>query len=417
MDVINDGNARLGDASVWVAGSRSSGYDVNECPACSCQTPRWPHAECTTVVVPARSEKEASLDSLGFAARANDILLGAAYALEKGYGISHAVQSCPDELREENIFCFFQPVSKCGDQARNLWMWGGSGVSLQEDKSDITFYDGDWSKVCDALGNPGGDCTSSKLGMWRAIAQLVLQVQPEIELKVQELWLQKFMQSWAAPGEVYAAMHIRRTDKVTGESNGNTLGKPESIPISACSYVDAVRMGFNKRDGGVPMYLNVFVATDDPLVLGELSLCSSAKNWHFHSFFDEPGVGPPGRGMAADVMFRLWGEIKLLTNAYAVAGTYSSNMGRLVQLLRTQPADTFTSVDLEKFELPYEVASLEKVAAGHQEFLSAANMRSTWDPNLRADALMARAAARAQMASRAAATKASSSSAAAKALL
>ena len=48
--------------------------------------------------------------------------------------------------------------------------------------------------------------------------------------------------------------------------------------------------------------------------------------------------------MNASVFDRFWAEVLLLARARLVVGTFSSNVGRLVQLLRTQPPATFVSL-------------------------------------------------------------------------
>lgn len=42
----------------------------------------------------------------------------------------------------------------------------------------------------------------------------------------------------------------------------------------------------------------------------------------------------------------LWAEITVMTKAAVVVGTLTSNTGRIVQLLRTAPEDTFVDVDV-----------------------------------------------------------------------
>ena len=55
-------------------------------------------------------------------------------------------------------------------------------------------------------------------------------------------------------------------------------------------------------------------------------------------------VPPTGR----DVLYRLYAEISLLVRANWTVGTFSSNVGRLVQLLRDQPEGTMVSMDDER---------------------------------------------------------------------
>jgi hypothetical protein len=89
--------------------------------------------------------------------------------------------------------------------------------------------------------------------------------------------------------------------------------------------------------------LPVFVATDDLAAVEQLRGCREAMqhNWSVVPF----GHTNPTRGEAGGVVFRLWAEVTLLVEAAFVVGTFSSNTGRLVQLLRTQPEETFASLD------------------------------------------------------------------------
>ena len=88
--------------------------------------------------------------------------------------------------------------------------------------------------------------------------------------------------------------------------------------------------------------LPVYVATDDISTVDELRACPEAQqlDWRItHAQSD------PSRGIEAAVTYRLWAEMTLLAHATWVVGTFSSNVGRLVQVLRTQEEASFQSVD------------------------------------------------------------------------
>lgn len=53
----------------------------------------------------------------------------------------------------------------------------------------------------------------------------------------------------------------------------------------------------------------------------------------------------PKRGAGADDMYRLWAEVILLVHAKYAIGTFSSNLSRLVQVLRNKPQNTMLSLD------------------------------------------------------------------------
>ena len=73
-----------------------------------------------------------------------------------------------------------------------------------------------------------------------------------------------------------------------------------------------------------------------------LAACETTRSlqwglWHFD--------GQPGRGTSEAITYRLWAEVTMLRDATWAVGTFTSNVGRLVQVLRTQPEETFASVD------------------------------------------------------------------------
>eukprot|EP00966_Prymnesium_polylepis_P059368 1376087-Prymnesium_polylepis.1 len=85
--------------------------------------------------------------------------------------------------------------------------------------------------------------------------------------------------------------------------------------------------------------LHIFVATDDLRTVVELGACPEATGWNLHHL---------SGGWWEGGIHRLWAEITLLTRADWVVGTFSSNIGRLVQILRSQAPSTFHSMDTEQ---------------------------------------------------------------------
>ena len=112
-------------------------------------------------------------------------------------------------------------------------------------------------------------------------------------------------------------------------------GEADAKPV--CDYADRLAALSDRRPK-----LQVFVATDDLSTVDELAACETTRSlqwglWHFD--------GQPGRGTSEAITYRLWAEVTMLRDATWAVGTFTSNVGRLVQVLRTQPEETFASVD------------------------------------------------------------------------
>ena len=107
--------------------------------------------------------------------------------------------------------------------------------------------------------------------------------------------------------------------------------------MTECSYVHTLAAMSNNARG-----LDIFVATDDQRVIDGVNACSATRalNWKLHHF-----NGDPGRGTGREIIYRLYAEITVMTRANWVVGTFSSNVGRVVQLLREQPEETMSSLD------------------------------------------------------------------------
>ena len=175
--------------------------------------------------------------------------------------------------------------------------------------------------------------------MWRLLTRLVARPQPEVQSEALATWLPRTgipVQTWESGH--FAALHVRRTDK-----------KIETRRSSSCLYLGklshlAYKTGLTGADA-----LYIFVATDDPAVLRELRRCppppevKKPQAYRFVSLVE--GWRAPSRGFGHEQLLRLWAEVEVLCQARAVVGTFSSNLGRLVQLLRRQPLDTFASLN------------------------------------------------------------------------
>ena len=141
----------------------------------------------------------------------------------------------------------------------------------------------------------------------------------------------QFLSDAAVPRGRYAAMHVRRGDKDTD------VGQQGYTPI--CQYA----AGLESQSSSVK---DVFVSSDDLVhVLNVLKECPASKRhgWQFRGF--SPAKFPTTRGYLKSDHLLLWAEITVMSRAAVVVGTLTSNTGRIVQLLRTQPEHTFVDVD------------------------------------------------------------------------
>ncbi|CAD7946399.1 unnamed protein product [Amoebophrya sp. A120] len=84
----------------------------------------------------------------------------------------------------------------------------------------------------------------------------------------------------------------------------------------------------------------------DQLVSGEVDLSEAENIHHTAKMLAESEWSHPKRGTGAEDLYRLWAEVILLTKATFAVGTFSSNLSRLVQVLRQQPQNTMLSLDM-----------------------------------------------------------------------
>lgn len=305
---------------------------------CYCTPRLWPVPTCRATIVPTRVAFLQSFRSggHGLGSRLNGMLAVAPYAMARGAGFQLSGQICANENRSVP-HCFFQAVSNCGggevqhivtdsESTGDRGGWHRSdthGWDLQTYEREVTH---DASSACRRLGGAEADCAVPVLA-WRQIAQAVLRMQPEIEAAVAAQV--EAMRDWS-PGR-YGAFHIRRTDKVQGPIK-------EADAVGVCEYVRHMQLLAGDEAAG----LDMFVATDDLITVTQLAACprAIALGWKLHHF-----SGDPSRGLDFASQIRLWADISMLVRASWVVGTFTSNIGRLVQLLRTQPPESFWSVD------------------------------------------------------------------------
>ena len=352
---IDNATTRVLDDGTVFAASRASrlAYDAAACPDCACTDPVWPIDDrfCDTTVVATRSSDPSRtmlpwLDGgyydapgdirrfknppVGFGSRLNTMLNAAAFALKRGQGFQLSAGVCPIEHREQP-FCFFQPTSQCR---------GGNVTLVQAAEQDYHASIEPWkahsksqlfklhASICGKLSIPCGakfGDGAAMLPMWRAIARLVYRVQPDVSRKIRRRWLMPL--AWAR-NRSFAAMHVRRGDKARELPPGDTFR-------GACDY--AVQLeGLQRRRGMPQQGARVFVASDDlRAVLEELrpeECAVVARNrWVVFSLGAESETS---RDFRESVVHRLWAEIALLAKATVAVVSETSNVGRLVQVLR-----------------------------------------------------------------------------------
>jgi len=106
--------------------------------------------------------------------------------------------------------------------------------------------------------------------------------------------------------------------------------------------VDCIALGeceFNEAEN-IPITAQMRELSESPAArTGPTFKIQNSKNKKLKNFRH------PARGLALSTMYRLWAEILLLKEAPLVVATFSSNMGRLVQVLREQPQTSMLSLD------------------------------------------------------------------------
>ena len=336
------------------------GFDKDNCPHCRCVQADNPFSRnCTTTVTAADN-----LHGLGLMGKVNFNLLGAAFALEHGMGFQMSKHICPAHNLAQN--CFYRPVSHCEQsltrsvvnvdfyQAQNGTRYGAlykrHHVNDSMSHQEAIHVDRSRAAICSTFKNEARDCYEDATGlqMWRAIARAVLVEQPEMEEKIQNKYLSGLMNSTGLRlNNTFAAMHIRWGDRRYGRIN------EKNSMLPACAFAQAL----DKRLPGPSKGMYVFVASDEGRAISDLRECPEVlkHHWNIVSMMEQHGEVQqnPKHPMSPtyyeswdeDVALRLWTEIKLMVQAAFVVGQFRSNVDSVVQMLRTQPPDTYVSLD------------------------------------------------------------------------
>lgn len=263
------------------------------------------------------------------------VMYHAIRAVHNGQGFVMPAQLCADEDRSRPN-CLFRPSGNCGSLTlkRPGSRPGGTAPANGGIATELAAWPSELSSACRkaaaSLGIQEPRCAGG-LEAWRVVAKLLLRLQPDIAAHIEREYLDHF--EWARVGGEFAAVHIRRGDKLR-----------EATPVATCAYAERLAQLSDHATG-----LHVFVATDAPDSVGELRRCppSARLGWHVHSLLqgqvlqNTRTAQPTGRA----VVYRLWADIAMLVRAKWSVVTFSSNMGRLVQLLRDQPEATCASLD------------------------------------------------------------------------
>ena len=313
-------------------------------------TTPWPYRSCPFSLVASRPEWLAGRDTAwdtGFGGRVTAMVVTAAHALTNGFGFEQSPEVCALEERSQpRSGCFFLPPigSDCGPRIEKLCFdanrlcnsapsgtktkWVYHGPALRLTPANV-------SAACGLLKGKDDQICANQVLAWRVIASVVLRLQPTVARSVHEM-LAWSRESAVGLTGVYGALHIRRTDLTKVHAWGRRANA-----IHPCRYVLRLRDMAGTRASGLP----VFVAYDDPQSIDELRSrpLVNALGWRLVTF---PG-GTPGREFLHDasVPLRLWAEMTLLAEATWLVATLSSNVGRLVQLMRQQSPDTLSSMD------------------------------------------------------------------------
>ena len=345
--------SRSADGTSWVSHGATLWFNRSFCRECRCLYPTWPWRHCDVTLVSTRSQDEihgvgssAGNTPLGFGSLVNGMLHTAAFALEYGFGFQPSIQTCPRGGARAAPFCYFAPVSACGSTARQVChdrFCDALNVPFSRvARAPVSFRAlPNRTRLCAAIGRVSSelaqDCAESELGMWRAVARLSMREQPELASLVDPLVAVQVQRSRLAD-QPFVALHVRRGDKHF-----------ESEPRDACDYADALAALLKRHSRLHDVRWTIFVASDEPTaIVAQLAACSTVQrhNWHLTAWsqggVDELRLGARRDG---DAQVRLWAELRLLARAAFVVCTFSSNVCRLVQLLRTQPAETLAPLD------------------------------------------------------------------------
>ena len=297
----------------------------------------WPIHRCDELVIPTRRGfVGGTYGGHGYGTRTNTNLLYAPIALAHGLGFQMSRIVCGDD-DVWKPHCLFRPIVgscqnvsiPCQDCESN---WHRFSERYPHKRSP--------QKECQMISQSEkcSDQSHGRVMAWRKIANVVLRLQPEIEDEIDKL-LQHMPFVWE--GREFGALHMRRGDKVQPNHYSSVKAngiRSEAVAYHACTYIDVLAQLAGSRPN-----LTVAIATDDRVrVAEELQNCSnvSANSWRIH-FFSQT----LSRAHSRAPLVSLWSEITVLRRATWAVGTFSSNIGRLVQVLRHQPPSTMQSLD------------------------------------------------------------------------
>ena len=286
------------------------GPAYSPCLECGCQPVRYPAQQCNVTVIRSRE------DAVGTGSLINSAMLDAVRSVARGQGVQMPAEVCAEEDRS-SPHCLFRPSSNCGSHAQAEF--GIPGPDLRPTDDELSSA---CRKAAASLGIEAANCAG--LDAWRMVAKLVLRLQPDIAARIQRNYLDEF--GWARVGGTFAAVHIRRGDKVTVEANATPT----------CAYADQLARISQDARG-----LHVFVATDEAGTVVELQGCATSARleWHVHTSARGHVLQntQTATKIGQDATYRLWADLTMLVRAKWAVVTFTSNMGRLVQLLRDQP--------------------------------------------------------------------------------
>ena len=186
-----------------------------------------------------------------------------------------------------------------------------------------------WRPVCDGLGLDLKQC--NQLELRRQLARRVLRLQPLARALVDDV-IRNFTQRVQLPTR-YAAFHIRRGDKCVGKSK-------EADCIPGARFLEDMLALQRKHKLEIDA---IFVMSDDHLAVTEVRSQTKLP------VITMTPVERRGRGFAAakleggstsaersslGVFADLWAEMEIAAKATALVVSHSSNVGRVIELLR-----------------------------------------------------------------------------------
>jgi hypothetical protein len=265
----------------------------------------------------------------GLASGLNNMLNAAMYA----YSLNLTCIPVANTWNYGNFDSIFDPISSCANfdlyDRRNIEVWYYEVVSIQEPLRKLNLSD--WKSK-------------------RTVTQALLRIRPNIQEIVEPLVLSSFLSSGdCSEKKLSIGIHIRRGDK---------LNESKNVPTKL--YLEAAKLILAKKKLSIDQVV-VYAASDSTSALKKLK-----RQWN-STIATSPRLRldilpmriPDGHVQSAwdlqrgDFKHRrtiqFLAELETLARCDYVICTYSSNVCRFLQIIRTQKKNTILSLDQQEW--------------------------------------------------------------------